>query len=46
MVQLRNLLFYQVAEKKIIVSVYFDKGSFWLTQKSHGHPIWCKSAGH
>lgn len=34
MVQLRNLLFYQVAEKKISVSVYFDKGSFWLTQKA------------
>ncbi len=32
--QVRNLLLYQVAEKKVQVSVYFEKGTFWLTQKA------------
>lgn len=32
--QVRNLLLYQVADKKVQVSVYFEKGTFWLTQKA------------
>ncbi|EON77722.1 hypothetical protein ADIS_1641 [Lunatimonas lonarensis] len=32
--QVRNLLLYQVAEKKVQVSVYFEKGTFWLSQKA------------
>lgn len=32
--QVRNLLLYQVADKKVQVSVYFQKGTFWLTQKA------------
>lgn len=32
--QVRNLLFYEFADKKANISVYFDKGSFWLTQKA------------
>jgi hypothetical protein len=33
-VQIRNLLLYQIADKKVNVSVYFEKGTFWLTQKA------------
>lgn len=32
--QVLNLLLYQVAEKKVQVSVYFEKGTFWLSQKA------------
>jgi hypothetical protein len=32
--QVRNLLLYQVADKKVQVSVYFERGTFWLTQKA------------
>ena len=32
--QIRKLLLYQVAEKKLSVSVRFEQGSFWLTQKA------------
>lgn len=32
--QVRKLLFYKVAEKKVEVSVHFEKGTFWLTQKA------------
>lgn len=32
--QVRNLLLYQVADKQVQVSVYFEKGTFWLTQKA------------
>jgi hypothetical protein len=32
--QVRNLLLYQVADKRVNVSVFFDKGSFWLSQKA------------
>ena len=32
--QVQKLLFYQVAEKKVEVSVRFEKGTFWLTQKA------------
>ncbi len=30
----RNLLFYNTVDKKVNVSVYFQDGSFWLTQKA------------
>jgi len=32
--QVRNILLYKVADKKAHVSVYFEKGSFWLSQKA------------
>lgn len=32
--QVRNLLLYQVADKQVQVSVYFEKGTFWLSQKA------------
>lgn len=32
--QVRNLLLYQVADKKVEVSVYFERGTFWLSQKA------------
>ena len=32
--QVRNLLLYQVSDKKVNVSVYFEKGTFWLSQKA------------
>jgi len=32
--QVKNLLLYNVADKKVNVSVYFEKGTFWLTQKA------------
>lgn len=32
--QVKNILLYHTAEKKNSVSVYFDKGTFWLTQKA------------
>ncbi len=32
--QIRKLLLYQVAEKKVEVSVHFEKATFWLTQKA------------
>lgn len=32
--QVRKLLLYQVAAKKVEVSVHFEKGTFWLTQKA------------
>ena len=32
--QIRKLLLYQVAKKKVEVSVHFEKGTFWLTQKA------------
>jgi hypothetical protein len=31
---LRNLLLYQVGQNKTEVSVYFEKGSFWMSQKA------------
>ena len=32
--QVKNILLYHTADKKHNVSVYFDKGTFWLTQKA------------
>jgi hypothetical protein len=32
--QIRNILLYQVGRNKTEVSVYFEKGSFWLSQKA------------
>lgn len=32
--QIRNILLYQVGEHKTEVSVYFERGTFWLTQKA------------
>jgi hypothetical protein len=32
--QIRNILLYQVGKHKTEVSVYFEKGSFWLSQKA------------
>ena len=32
--QIRNILLYQVGKHKKEVSVYFEKGSFWLSQKA------------
>lgn len=32
--KLRDLLLYNTADKKVNVSVYFQKGTFWLTQKA------------
>lgn len=32
--QVRNLLLYQLADKKVQVSVYCEKGTFWLSQKA------------
>ena len=32
--QIRNILLYQVGKNKTEVSVHFEKGSFWLTQKA------------
>ncbi len=30
----RDLLFYNTSDKKVSVSVYFQNGTFWLTQKA------------
>jgi hypothetical protein len=32
--KVRNLLFYNTADTKVNVSVYFQNGTFWLTQKA------------
>lgn len=32
--QVRKLLLYQVADNKVSVSVHFEQGTFWLTQKA------------
>lgn len=34
--QVRNLLLYKVDGKDVNVSVYFEKGTFWLSQKAMG----------
>ena len=32
--EIKKLLLYSIEDKKVSVSVYFDKGTFWLTQKA------------
>ena len=32
--QTRNLLLYNTTDKKVNISVYFQDGTFWLTQKA------------
>lgn len=32
--EIKKLLLYSIEEKKVSVSVYFEKGTFWLTQKA------------
>jgi hypothetical protein len=32
--EIKKLLLYSIENKKVNVSVYFDKGTFWLTQKT------------
>lgn len=32
--QARDLLLFNTADKKVNISVYFQNGTFWLTQKS------------
>ncbi|HMP31880.1 MAG TPA: cell filamentation protein Fic, partial [Saprospiraceae bacterium] len=32
--QIQNILLYQIGKHKTEVSVYFEKGSFWLSQKA------------
>lgn len=32
--EIKKILLYSIQDKKIAVSVYFNKGTFWLTQKA------------
>ncbi|WP_339793088.1 virulence RhuM family protein [uncultured Imperialibacter sp.] len=40
--QARDLLLFNTSDKKISVSVYFQNGAFWLTQKAMAELFWVK----